>query len=935
MSRSIENADAVVAEAAAAWANDAFISYSRHDRGFAALLEKALKAYRPPQGIGAAQRHLAVFRDESDFTGTEYFAAIDAQLRQSRKLILLCSPAARGSRFVDDEVRRFIEARSAADVIPLLLAGLPNNEALPEQADQMAFPQALCDALQMPLATSYLGFDARRDKVAKERFEGAWYTLLANLFDVRRSEVEQRDRKRQARQRRLLGAVAGAVIVALSAALAFAVASRNEAVAQRDLAEQRRRAAQARQLNVAADAAQAEGAEGARLSLLLGIESLNADWTAEGHAALLAHLDRVPRPPALLGPPHRSPVRALAVSNDGGWVASESDEATVVWDRAAQREARRLPPTGRGQRRAVAFSPDRRWLVASCQPAAGCVWDTATWAIAAPLQRAAMLQSAAFSIDGQRLAAVARGSSQVQWFDAAGWRPLPASGAEGVAPDERVSGIAFHPNGRWVATQQQKHVAVWETARRRELARVDSAGSVASTLAFSPDGHWLVAIDAAGGLALWAVSADATGAPRLTAEPNWHTPKIDEHTTPVFNRDGTRLAFGLAGGGVSVFSMAERNETQRIAQAGQALAFDPNDAGTLIVGHSDGSVAAWPLDTPEALRLPHPGAAERLALSADGRFVAAIDRERIVRVFDRATRLRIAQLAFAEDDSQLDFSADGRWLLLTSNHAVRVIDTTRWAEVLNHQGNDWLTGQVLLTPDGDWLLIAGGAQLHRYATGSWRAAPPLALQADAFFASPDGKHLAAHSSWSFARGLGLQQPSMTRVWGMAAAGEPLAWLSHEADDMKKTMFGRLGRAPGASGVWTTATSGGDAALAKAAPAWPKLHTLAEARAAPDRPWLATRDAHGAALAEAALARAQRAHGGGEIASAFSADGRWLASAGRDGSLRLWQLTTADLIADACTRSARNLTREEWQRHFGSEAYRRSCPGQPAAPLSER
>ena len=127
MSRSLPEADVDRADAAqpatpspAAWVNDAFISYSRHDRAFAVLLEKALKAYRPPPGISAAQRHLAVFRDESDFTGTEYFTAIDAQLRQSRKLILLCSPAARGSRFVDDEVRRFIEARSAADVIPLL-----------------------------------------------------------------------------------------------------------------------------------------------------------------------------------------------------------------------------------------------------------------------------------------------------------------------------------------------------------------------------------------------------------------------------------------------------------------------------------------------------------------------------------------------------------------------------------------------------------------------------------------------------------------------------------------------------------------------------------------------------------------------------------------------------------------------------------------------
>lgn len=347
-------------------AHDAFISYSRRDRDFAALLEKALKAYKPPPGLGLPQRTLNVFRDESDFSGTEYYAAIDAQLRQSRKLILLCSPAARASGFIDDEVRRFIQIRGAAHVIALLLAGLPNNEAGPGREQDMAFPQALCDALQMPLATSFVGFDPKVNRLGKDSFEAAWYTLLANLYDISRKEIEERDRKRQARQRRNAWAAALAVILMLSGALVFALISRQEAVEQRqvalaekteaqrqrDIAEERRRAALARQLNVAADAALAEGAEGVRRSLLLGIESMRANWTVEAHQALLAHIDLLPRPPLAKRQAHRAAVRALAVSRGGEWIASESEDATVVWDRVAQREIKRLPPTGRGQRRA-------------------------------------------------------------------------------------------------------------------------------------------------------------------------------------------------------------------------------------------------------------------------------------------------------------------------------------------------------------------------------------------------------------------------------------------------------------------------------------------------------------------------------------------------------------------------------------------------------
>lgn len=920
--------------------HDAFISYSRRDRDFAALLEKALKAYKPPPGLGLPQRTLNVFRDESDFSGTEYYAAIDAQLRQSRKLILLCSPAARASGFVDDEVRRFIQIRGAAHVIALLLAGAPNNEAGPGREQDMAFPQALCDALQMPLATSFVGFDPKTNRLGKDSFEATWYTLLANLYDVSRKEIEERDRKRQARQRRNAWAAALAVILMLSGALLFALVSRQEAVEQRqvalaekteaqrqrDIAEERRRAALARQLNVAADAALAEGAEGVRRSLLLGIESMRANWTVEAHQALLAHIDLLPRPPLAKRQAHRAAVRALAVSRGGDWIASESEDATVVWDRVAQREIKRLPPTGRGQRRALAFSPDRRWLVASCQPAAGCVWDTGSWTIAAPLQKDPMLQAAAFSPDGKLLASVGRGSVEVQLRDTQTWRLRPRLGA-GAAAKLPVRGLVFSPDGRWLATQHPDRVLVWDIASRRPLAQFESADSVAQTLAFSPDGRHLVVNGNQGTLLLVALKTDAAGAVRLVAEPNWRSARINPRVTPVFSPDGTRLAIGLAEGSVAVMLVADPLQITHVARAAEALAFDPG-SGDLVGGNPDGSLAAWELAAVEFARLPHPGPAGRLALSADGRWLAALDAQRVVRVIDTASRRQLAQFEAAEAGTALDFSRDGRWLLQTSAHGVTVADTRTWTEVLRHRGAEWITDEVMLTPEGGWLLVAGGGRVHRFATGDWRQAPVIEVQARGYFASPDGQRLATHSEWSFARGLGLLHPSMTRVWDQAS-GAALAWLSHEAEDLQRTtVFGKLGRAPNASGPWTTATAGGDVALANAALQWPRLKTLADLRTTPDPVWLATRNARGEALADAHLERARRAHGVAAIASAFSADGRWLASAGSDATLRLWRLPTAELTAEACARVARNLTPEEWKLHLGDDPYRRTCPDPP-------
>ena len=212
---------------------DVFISYSRKDKVFANALEKALESYRPPRGLNVPQRHLDVFRDEDDFTGVEYHQSIARHLRESVKLIVLCSPDSRASQYVNDEIKQFAATRGADHIIPILVAGIPNNEAAGEQEEQKAFPQALCDAMQMPLAADYRRFDPGKDKLSKGVFYGAWYTTLANVLGVSRSEIEQRDRRRIARRRTVtIGVVAG-IIALLSVALVVTLLAQQEAVHRR------------------------------------------------------------------------------------------------------------------------------------------------------------------------------------------------------------------------------------------------------------------------------------------------------------------------------------------------------------------------------------------------------------------------------------------------------------------------------------------------------------------------------------------------------------------------------------------------------------------------------------------------------------------------------------------------------------------------------
>jgi TIR domain/PQQ-like domain len=260
-------------------AHDAFISYSRKDGEFAIRLHKALANYVPPKGLALPNRRLDVFRDAEDFTGAEYYQSLDRHLNSSGKLIVLCSPAARGSQFVNDEIQRFARTKGAENIIALLVAGLPNNEATAEQQAQMAFPDALCEAMKMPLAADYRGFDPNRSKVDRGPYEASWYTTLANIYDVSRAQIEQREKKRRARRRQITVAVAAASIIVLAALSFIAWKQRQDAVRQQSVAAARLLTSQA------AAYESTRRSQGLRLRALIAAESLRKAWTSEGYNA--------------------------------------------------------------------------------------------------------------------------------------------------------------------------------------------------------------------------------------------------------------------------------------------------------------------------------------------------------------------------------------------------------------------------------------------------------------------------------------------------------------------------------------------------------------------------------------------------------------------------------------------------------------------------
>lgn len=179
----------------------AFISYAHADEARAALLHGLLERYRPPAELVARREYLRpVFRDKNELTASHSLTdEIREAVKASRKLIVLCSPAAKTSRWVDEEIRLFRKFGGEDSILCAIVEGTPET----------AFPPALTEGGREPLAADLTG------SIAFGRREGFRYGMMqlaASMLGVGLDALVQREQKR--RQRR------GAAIV--FSALAFA-----------------------------------------------------------------------------------------------------------------------------------------------------------------------------------------------------------------------------------------------------------------------------------------------------------------------------------------------------------------------------------------------------------------------------------------------------------------------------------------------------------------------------------------------------------------------------------------------------------------------------------------------------------------------------------------------------------------------------------------
>ncbi len=590
---------------------------------------------------------------------------------------------------------------------------------------------------------------------------------------------------------------------------------------------------------------------------------------------------------------HNNAVSAIAFSPDGKFMISGSWDRTVrMWDAESGVELSRFDPPFKDGVSSVAISPDGKLLAAGGMDRTLRLWDLVTkkQIFESPEQENTVI-SLAFSPDGRSLAAAAASTVHV-WAVASQKETMAMN-----VPRGWMHQIAFSPDGKIIAAGgSDRSIHLWYADSGKPLGDLAGHKDSIYSIAFSPDGKSLVS--GGGGrnreLRLWHV-------PTQKEVRSWTGSEGDNPVAfspqggivACSGPNGTVLLYDVENGSIRRKLAGDGSNTDRIA----TLAFSP-DGKTLAAG-AGRTIRRWDVETgTERTPAGHFNQVTTVAFSQNGKLLASAGVDGVICLWDLATKSEKSRLIGHEDRITALTSIPNTGILATSStdRTIRLWDVTSGKQIKTIPGVETSVDSIAFSPDhkvlatGAWQDhsvrlwdAATGAELVKMSlprpNGVNEGSIPLAF-------SPDGKILATGSAdrtvdliflWNAETGKRIRRVPIpgigTGSLAFAPDGSTIAAVTSKSLRLLDVANDHL--------IAEFANDGYGGTCLAFSPDGRLLVAGGDAEHPALRCW---------EVSSGKLLAALEGHRGGINWVAFSPDGRTLATAGRDTTILLWDVT---------------------------------------------
>jgi WD40 repeat protein len=911
-------------------------------------LQSALQRFAKPWW---QRRALRIFRDEASLSANPHlWSSITEALDRSAWFVLLMSPEAASSPWVNREVEYWLEHKGPDRIIPVLTEGEFTWDHLAGSLERLSSaPPALMPAFReeprfvdLRWARSEIHLDLR-----DSRFRGAVADIASTIRNVPKDDLESEDVRQHRRTVRTSWAAGATVLVFAVAAVAAAVYAndqREEADLQRETAQRQAEIAQANEAEAEHQAlvAEARGLSARAnalaptrldLSLLLAVEGLTTHDSLETRSGLLTALDSAQYLAGFIQA--LSGAFFIDASADGRVVATVLQDGTVqLWDPSTWRPdgeplgnvgapsflevnmtGTHLAAGGDGGAKVwdletghdvspTALEDEPTWLI-KVSPSGDLmmrsdifdpVWSAEIWRIPEGelVGRIALgddqgLGGADFSEDGSSIYAAASGG-RAAVFESHTLKPIVAQQALGIPTSW---GFVASPRGDLIATSSVSpvEIRVLDASTLEQVGNpiVPRSGGRLVSLEFSGDGERLLAMTDDGSVAV----ID----PSRGLETETLTGRAGLAGGAVWLGASRILA---SSSGATMEWDLERSTVLGDRTAAQGEGVWATDDGTLLVVDVNGVITATSSDGDSGI-VDLGEYCWTINATSDARLAAvgcqSEDAFEVVLV-DVVNRAEVWRRTLAGPPLGLSLSPDGRLVAVAAGGGdVTVLETASGSVSLQRNLDSWMLRAVGWAPDGESLMIGGQhGSIYFLETGSWEQTAELVLEPNeialmGIAVHPDGRRAFVSSESGV-------------IWVIDASdrsidGDPL--------DASGTQLQGVAVSPDGSLVVATSRDGGI------------------------RVW----------ETESRRSLGPTLHGHAMWADAIDFGPQGLFTSGLESydpetdtsqitTLR-WELDSGALMDTACDLVGRNLTRAEWSEYVPEAEYRATCARFPSAP----
>ena len=407
---------------------------------------------------------------------------------------------------------------------------------------------------------------------------------------------------------------------------------------------------------------------------------------------------------------HTSGVTSVAITPDGSWIASGSDDKSVrIWDGKTGKQSSLLK--GHEARiLAVALTADGTRAVTASFDGTARIWDSASGTQVGVLNSLSQdspkgFISVGLTPDGESIITGSPDQTATIWDARSGVKKQVLRGHEGW-----VTGVILTADAlRAVTCATDGTVRVWDAKMGAELMLLRGHSSPINAIALTQDGSRIVT---GGGeeiatgkqsdntVRIWS-SKTAPELLRLTG----HTKNI---TSLFVTQDGHRIISGSYDNTARIWDARTGAPLQvLIGHTGPVTRVAVTPDGSRVVTTSvDHTTRIWDAKTGVTLFVlkGHTDSIWGLAISPDGSTVITGSGDKTLRIWDMNTGAELKEFPHDGPVWSLAISPDGKRLVTGSNDTARILDSKTGAPLAAFKGLHGVVKALAFSPDGSRIL---------------------------------------------------------------------------------------------------------------------------------------------------------------------------------------------------------------------------------------